>query len=242
MGTITMVTSGKDGVGKSTLSVFLGAAFALGGEKTLVIELDNSFRSIDVISGVYGKLIYDINDVLSGRIEPRKAIAESPISENLSVMSAPFNPSLLPVDDFVNLTTALNEDYDQVIIDAASTPGAVYSAASCAMRVLLVTTADPVGIRNSKQLVDKLEEYAVRNVRLIISRVVPSRVGSGIVPNLDFVIDNIGIQLIGVIPELTDIALASTGSTFLSKGSVSMRIFLNIAERMRGNDVPLLII
>lgn len=241
MGTITMVASGKDGVGKSTLSVFLGAAFALTGEKVLVVELDNAFRSIDIISGVYGKLIYDINDVLSGKIEPHKAIAESPVSENLSVMSAPFNPSLLPVDDFVSLTTNLSEAYDQVIIDAASMPGAIYCAASCAMRALLVTTADPVGIRYSRQIVDKLEEYSVSNIRLVINRVVSPRISAGIVPNLDYVIDNIGVQLIGVIPELTDIALASSGVTSLAKNSVPMRIFSNIAERMRGNDVPLLV-
>ena len=236
-----MLASGKDGVGKTTLAVFIGAAFAMSGESVLVVELDNSFRSIDVVSGTYGKLLYDINDVLSGKVEPKGAIAKSPISEKLSVMSAPFNPSMLPVEDFIRLTTALSEEYDHLIIDAAATSGAIISAASCAMRALLVTTADPVNVRNSKQIGDMLREYAVHNVRLIINRVIPSRVQSGIVPSLDFVIDSVGAQLIGVVPELSDIALASSGVTALPKNSLSMRIFNNIAERMRGNELPLLI-
>lgn len=236
-----MLASGKDGVGKTTLAVFIGAALAMSGESVLVVELDNGFRSIDVISGTYGKLIYDINDVLSGRIEPDGAITKSPIADKLSVMSAPFNPSMLPVENFVRLTTALSEEYDHLFIDAAATTGAIVSAASCAMRALLVTTADPVSVRNSKQINDTLEEYAVPNVRLLINRVVPSRVHSGIVSSLDFVIDSTGAQLIGVIPELSDIALASSGVKELQKDSLPMRIFSNIAERMRGNDLPLLI-
>lgn len=236
-----MVASGKDGVGKSTLSVFIGAALAAKKQNILVLELDNGLRSIDVVSGTYGKLIYDINDALSGKIEPRKAIAESPVSEHLFVMSAPYNPSMLPVEEFIKLTTALSENFDHIIIDTAATPGALYTAASCAMRGLIVATADPVGVRNAKHVKDQLDEYQLNDVRLIINRVVPGRVQSGIVPNLDFVIDSVGAQLIGVIPELSDIAMAAAGVAALPKTSLASRVFRNIAERMDGNDVPLLV-
>ncbi len=241
MGTITMVASGKDGVGKSTLSVFIGAAFAAKGQSVLVLELDNGLRSIDVVSGTYGKLIYDINDVLSGAVEPKKAIAQSPICEHLSVMSAPYNPSMIPVEDFIRLTTALSESFDHIIIDTAATQGALYAAASCAMRALIVTTADPVGVRNAKHVKDQLDEYQLCDIRLIINRVVASRVGSGIVPDLDFVIDSVGVQLIGIVPELSDIAMAAAGVAALPKNSLAARIFHNIALRMEGDDLPLLV-
>lgn len=239
MGTITMLASGKDGVGKSTIAVFLGAALARRKEKSLVIELDNGFRSVDVISGTYGKLIYDIDDALSGRIEPQKAIVESPITDNLYVMSAPYKHSSLHIDDFVRLTTSLSEEFDHIIIDTAATAGAIFSAASCAMRAIVVTTADPISVRNSKQINDQLREYSINNVRLIINRVVTSQIKAGIVPDLDFVIDSIGAQLIGVIPELMDISLASSGVKTLSQNSFAGKIFFNIAERINGNDVPL---
>lgn len=241
MGTITMLTSGKDGVGKSTIAVFLGAALALGNEKTLVIELDNGFRSIDIISGTYGKLIHDIDDALSGRVEPKKAIVESPLVKDLYVMSAPYKYTSLQINDFIRLTTSLSEEYEHIIIDTAATVGAVFSAASCAMRAIIVTTADPINIRNSKQIYDQLDEYSISNVRLIINRVVSSHIQAGIVPDLDFVIDSIGAQLIGVIPELMDISLASSGVTALSPSSYAMKIFTNIAARMNGTDIPLLV-
>jgi len=241
MGTITMLTSGKDGVGKSTIAVFLGAALASRKEKTLVIELDNGFRSIDVISGTYGKLIYDIDDALSGRVEPRKAIVKSPIVDDFFVMSAPYKYSSLHIEDFVRLTTSLSEVYEHIIIDTAATAGAIFSAASCAMRAIIVTTADPVNIRNSKQINDQLDEYSISNIRLIINRVIPSYIKAGIVPDLDFVIDSIGARLIGVIPELMDISLASSGVMELSSSSLASRIFSNIAARINGDDVPLLV-
>lgn len=62
-----MVCSGKGGTGKSTVSVLLGACLARLGRKTLLVELDSGLRSVDIIAGVYGRTVYDIEDVLCGR-------------------------------------------------------------------------------------------------------------------------------------------------------------------------------
>ena len=86
---VTMIASGKGGTGKSTVSVLLGSRLAARGKKVLLIELDSGLRSVDIIAGVYGKTVYDIEDVLSGRCEGSKAVVESPIYPGLSVISAP---------------------------------------------------------------------------------------------------------------------------------------------------------
>lgn len=64
-----MVCSGKGGTGKSTVSVLLGACLARLSRKVLLIELDSGLRSVDIIAGVYGRTVYDIEDVLCGRCE-----------------------------------------------------------------------------------------------------------------------------------------------------------------------------
>ena len=74
-----MVASGKGGTGKSTVSVLLGARLAAAGHPTLLIELDSGLRSVDIISGVYGKTVYDIEDVLCGRCAGEQAVVESPL-------------------------------------------------------------------------------------------------------------------------------------------------------------------
>lgn len=85
-----MICSGKGGTGKSTVSVLLGAGLARLGRKVLLVELDSGLRSVDIIAGVYGRTVYDIEDVLCGRCEPAKAIVPSPLYTGLSVISAPY--------------------------------------------------------------------------------------------------------------------------------------------------------
>ena len=59
-----MICSGKGGTGKSTVSVLLGAQLGAWSRRVLLIELDSGLRSVDMIAGVYGKTVYDIEDVL----------------------------------------------------------------------------------------------------------------------------------------------------------------------------------
>ena len=120
MGSILMVSSGKGGTGKSTFSVFAGEALANRENKVLVVELDCGLRSVDVISGVYGKAVYDIEDVLTGRCEPTKAIVHSPRCDNLCILCAPYNSDVIPLDNFVQLIAALSQPFDYIIIDTAA--------------------------------------------------------------------------------------------------------------------------
>ena len=87
---IIMIASGKGGTGKSTVSVLLGGRLAAAHRRVLLIELDSGLRSVDIISGVYGKTVYDIEDVLCGRCSGEKAVVESPLYPGLSVISAPY--------------------------------------------------------------------------------------------------------------------------------------------------------
>lgn len=84
-----MVCSGKGGTGKSTVSVLLGACLARLGRKVLLIELDSGLRSVDIIAGVYGRTVYDIEDVLCGRCEGAKAVVPKPALPLGCLSSAP---------------------------------------------------------------------------------------------------------------------------------------------------------
>ena len=242
MGTITMVASGKDGVGKSTTCVFLADAMAALGKRVLVLELDSGLRSLDIIAGVYGNTVYDILDVLNGRCDPEKAIIRAPAPRNnVFVLSAPYRQEALQGAKFVALCNTLGEQYDHVLIDTASLNGTTLAASAVAMNALLVATPDPVCVRDSRIINDKLLDLSVPSVRLIINRMVPSRIESGIVPSLDYVIDNVGAKLIGLIPESSEIALSAAAGQPLVKKTLEAEIFHRIAMRMYGKDLPLAI-
>ena len=47
MGLVTVITSGKGGAGKSTVSVGLGCTLAKNGKRVLLIDGDAGLRSLD---------------------------------------------------------------------------------------------------------------------------------------------------------------------------------------------------
>ena len=74
MGLVTVITSGKGGAGKSTISVGLGCTLAKNGKRVLLIDGDAGLRSLDAMLGVDKELVFDISDIVNGNCEPIKAI------------------------------------------------------------------------------------------------------------------------------------------------------------------------
>ena len=141
-----MVCSGKGGTGKSTVSVLLGACLARLGRKTLLVELDSGLRSVDIIAGVYGRTVYDIEDVLCGRCEGAKAVVPSPLYPGLSVISAPYEGGAVEAAPLGRLLTAMRPYFDFILLDTAAGMGAPFTAASTvADKALLVLTPEPRG-------------------------------------------------------------------------------------------------
>ena len=148
---VIMVASGKGGTGKSTVAVLLGAELAARGRRVLLVELDSGLRSVDYIAGVYGKTVYDVEDVLNGRCEAGKAVVESPVYRNLYVISAPYSGGhILPAALRV-FVEKVGPVFDTIVLDTAAGMGVPFEAAmGVAHRALLVLTPDPVSIRDGR--------------------------------------------------------------------------------------------
>ena len=50
MGEVTVITSGKGGVGKSTATANLGAALAAMNKKVIMLDTDAGLRNLDVVT------------------------------------------------------------------------------------------------------------------------------------------------------------------------------------------------
>ena len=191
-----MVCSGKGGTGKSTVSVLLGACLARLGRKTLLVELDSGLRSVDIIAGVYGRTVYDIEDVLCGRCEGAKAVVPSPLYPGLSVISAPYEGGAVEAAPLGRLLTAMRPYFDFILLDTAAGMGAPFTAASTvADKALLVLTPDPVALRDGKIVADRLLAGGRPQsaVRLVMNRVRRESFGkNAAVADLDECIDTVG--------------------------------------------------
>lgn len=239
---ITAFASGKGGTGKSTAAVFTGGALAAAGCRVVLIELAPAMRSLDVIAGVEQAAVFDLEDVLSGRVAPGKALVESPVHSGLSLLLAPYANGDILAENVDLLCQRFAGHYDHVLLDVSSGRMEVYEAAAAvANRMALVLTPDTVALRDGRLLVDAIPRGGAVP-RLLLNRVDRERVlKDGVLQDLDEAIDIAGAQLIGVVPESAEIARAATTGEALPRDSLPARVFDAIARRMLGEEAPLLV-
>lgn len=241
---IIAFVSGKGGTGKSTTSVFLGGALAGLKKKVLLIELDSGLRSVDIIAGVSGETVFDVEDVLSGRCEPDKAVVDSPVYKGLSVISAPYSGGVITVDGLRALCGFMRPHFDYILLDTAAGIGMPYKAAThIAKRIVLVLTPDPVALRDGRLIADKLlDDGGDKQVRLILNRVDHDRLlQDNVLEDLDEAIDIVGVQLLGVVPESPTILRSGASGDALAQHSRERTVYKAIARRIIGEDVPLVV-
>lgn len=237
---VIMVASGKGGTGKSTVSVMLGAQLAALGKRVLLVELDSGLRSVDIIAGVYGKTVYDIEDVLSGRCAGDKAVVESPIYAGLSVISAPYEGGEVRSDALGVLCQKMQSHFDFIILDTAAGMGAPFLAAmACAGSALLVLPADPVSLRDGRIVSDTLFNGGIRDIRLVLNKVSAKTFQLGAVRDVDECIDTVCAQLIAIIPESAPLQKAAALGEALDKNSLAFTALHRLARRVLGEDIAL---
>lgn len=237
---ISVVTSGKGGAGKSTVSAGLGCALARRGRRVLLVDGDAGLRSLDVMLGIGSSAVYDMADIFAGNCQPIHAIYPSPICPNVFVIPAPVSlEQLAAPEDMAAVVRGFAKFYDEVIIDCPAGVGRGFlTAVAGADRAFVVTTPDMVCARDAQIVARLLEEKNIP-ARLIVNRLRPKPILKGKMPDLDEVIDTAGLQLIGVLPEDELVAVANAYGKPLPVESNAATCFANIAGRYLGEDIPL---
>jgi septum site-determining protein MinD len=219
----------------------VGGALAGLGKRVLLLELNSGLRDIDLISGTDGQTVYDIQDVLSGRCGPGKAVVPSAAYPGLSIMAAPYSGGTLATQALPILCRKMSNYFDIIMIDTAAGLGYLTDAAAeVAKTVVLVLTPDPLALRDGRVVADHMIDK-VGKTRLVLNRVNRKAVSnSETIYDLDEAIDIVGAQLLGVVPESEAIANAAAVGAPPPNGSTEAEIFAAIAQRLLGEDVPLI--
>ncbi len=237
---IAVVTSGKGGVGKSTVCVGLAVALAERGQRVLVIDTDAGLRSLDLMMGVADQAVHDLGDIFHRDCDPQSTICESPLHPNVFVIPAPNAPEeLCTPAEMTYLCRGLAEHFDTVLIDCPAGLGrGFYTAVAAADRAILVTTPDEVCARDAFFTSNRLDNLDI-SYKMIINRMRPKAVKRGAMPDIDEVMDMAQVPLLGVLPEEEAVNLATSKGIGIPKKSHAARCFKNIAARFCGESVPL---
>jgi septum site-determining protein MinD len=238
------VTSGKGGVGKTTLSANLGVALAMGGRRVVVIDADVGLRNLDMMLGLENRIVYDLVDVIEGRCRLRQALVHDKRLSELFLLPAAQtrDKSAVNPDDMVRICDQLSEQHDFILIDspAGIEQGFRYAVAP-ADEVLVVTNPEVAAVRDADRVVGLIEAEEKGPARLIVNRVRADMVRRGEMLDISDVVELLAIDLIGVVPEEPDILVAANQGkpvAFSPDGSMAGRAFHNIARRLQGEDVP----
>lgn len=242
MGAITVITSGKGGVGKSTVTAGLGLALCERGKRVLLIDTDAGLGCLDHMLDISEQMVFDIADVVSGQTEPMDAVYSCPFCRNLFLLPAPANEEDIVSPDIMKQLISLYKGYyDHIIIDSPAGIGAGFlSSISCAERALVVSTADPVCLKNTNRTRLILDKAGIKQQRLIINRFsVQNFYKQGYYKDLDEVINAAGIRLIAVIPEDTELMASAVNSSPCLKKSAGIMALSRLAARLEGENIPL---
>lgn len=119
-GRVTLLTSSVSGEGKSFVATNLGAALAISGRKTIILELD--LRKPKVIKYLNLSTKVGLSNYLIGKSTYEEVLLESGVHPKLFVIGSgpiPPNPSeLLMQSEIEDLIANLKKNFDEIIIDA----------------------------------------------------------------------------------------------------------------------------
>jgi flagellar biosynthesis protein FlhG len=203
------VTSGKGGVGKTSITVNLALALAQQGRKVLIIDADLGLANVDVMLGL--NPLYTINDVIAGR----KSLAEV-------IVQGPGGVQILPAASGITELTSLTQEEkliimqeleefetmaDVVIIDtAAGISDTVLYFNLAAQDRLVVATDEPTSLTDAYALIKVMyTQHQERSFKLVVNNVANEAAAKGVYRKLSMAADHflggLSLDYLGFVPK-----------------------------------------
>ncbi|MFN7209858.1 MAG: septum site-determining protein MinD, partial [Aggregatilineales bacterium] len=142
---VITITSGKGGVGKTTVTANLSAALARMGRRVVCIDADIGLRNLDLILGVENRIVNDLVDVIEGRCDLAHALIRHKAYPELFILPAAQNRDKTAVSpaQMIRITDALRPQFEFILIDSpAGIERGFKNAVAPADEVLIVTNPE----------------------------------------------------------------------------------------------------
>lgn len=200
------VTSGKGGVGKSNLSLFLASAFSASGKRVLLLDADLGLANLHILLGIAPK--YSIAHVIEGTCSLEQTITRCegefdliPGASGLETLATlePERVAFLQ-ESFLQL----ERRYDLLLIDTGAGIGSVVTRfASGTDMTLIIMTPEPTSLADAYAMIKVLFERGVRDIGVIVNMAASDREGREIFDKLNALVLKFlkrSLQLYGNLP------------------------------------------
>ncbi|MBF0566962.1 MAG: septum site-determining protein MinD [Nitrospirae bacterium] len=242
MARVIVVTSGKGGVGKTTITANLGMALAMAGKRVLTIDADIGLRNLDMILGLEKRIVYDIVDVVEGVIKTEKAFVKDKRGYPLCLLPASQtkNKESVKPEQMIDVVDSVRDSFDYIFVDSpAGIESGFRTACAPADEAIVVVNPEVSSVRDADRIVGLLESMEKTSINLIINRIKAHQVRKGEMLSVEDIEDILHIKKIGIVPDeekLVDYSNKGEPIVLSQTGPIA-RAILNVAERLEGNVV-----
>lgn len=243
MDNVIVITSGKGGVGKTTTTANIGVGLALLGKRVVLVDTDIGLRNLDVVLGLENRIVYDLVDVVEGTCRIKQALIKDKRYDGLYLLPAAQTRDKMAVtpEQMKRLVRELELEFDYIVIDCpAGIERGFQNAVSGAKSAIVVTVPEVSSVRDADRIIGLLSAEEITDVHLLINRMRADLVKKGDMLSIDDVLEILGIDLIGVVPEDELIFRSSNlGEPAVSdEKSKAGSAYRDIVERILGKDIP----
>jgi len=218
-------TSGKGGVGKTTVTANLGVQLSKRGERVIICDSDMGLNNIDVVTGIESLITYDIVDVIEGRCRAKQALVQHPLFRNLYVLASNHSVSgrYISPQSVKAVLDSLAPQFDYILIDCpAGIDEGFHRAVANAEEAIIVTTPHISSLRDADKVINVLKSYHFKDINLVINMARGDMMLSKETLSPDEIEELLKIPLLAIIPEEDSIFLNNLKDT-----SKAFRIMAN---------------
>lgn len=249
MARIIVVTSGKGGVGKTTVTANLGVCLSELGSKVLLIDADTGLRNLDLMLGLENRIVFNCFDFLDGKCTIEQTLVRDKQTDgDLLLLSLTKNGEERSIseDEMKDIVSKVSDKFDYILIDSpAGVEEGFRIAIAAAKEALVVITPELASIRDADKVIGLLLSKTIpqEKINLVINRVRPEMVQRNNMISVDDIVDILSADIIGVIPEDKNIIISTNRGEPIVKDkgkSLISQSLKDTANRIGGKKVPFL--
>lgn len=243
---VVTVTSGKGGVGKSSIAVNLAIQLRKAGKKVIIFDADFGLANVEVMFGAIPQ--FNLSDLIFKDKNIREIITPGPMDIGfISGGSGIIGLNNLfhdQIEKLVNAINELNELADFIIIDTgAGIADSVLEFVMASPEVILVSTPEPSSLTDAYSLLKALHNNKdftseQTNIHVVSNRVLSQEEGKAVFDKLNSVVSQFlhgNLNYLGMIPmdnALEKAVRQQQTVSLLEPNSKSARAFTMIAENL----------
>ncbi|MGD8710697.1 MAG: MinD/ParA family protein [Ectothiorhodospiraceae bacterium] len=173
--TTIAVTSGKGGVGKTSLATNVAMALSGRGHRVCLLDADIGLANVNILLGIQPSAT--VEDVLAGRAELESVVTEGP--EGLSIIPAASGLERLASSPnaggaLVDQLRRLEQAYDYLLVDTPAGMGpATRSFVRACSNTLLTITPEPTSLTDAFTLLKALQREGYEGRLSVVVNMLP---------------------------------------------------------------------